>query len=39
MINVVYGENVQSICRVSGAAAETVVHIAMKQFHIQNAQN
>ena len=25
--NVVYGENVQSICRVCGAADETVAHI------------
>ena len=25
--NVVYGENVQSICRVCGAAHKTVVHI------------
>ena len=27
LINVVYGENVQSICRVCGAADETVAHI------------
>ena len=25
--NVVYGENVQSVCRVFGAADETVAHI------------
>ena len=30
MRNVVYGENVQSICRVCGAADETVAHIISK---------
>ena len=39
MGNVVYGENVQSICRICGVAVETVAHIVLECSKLAQKEN